>query len=185
MDNNPDCISYAAGRECADRHLDVPVEEIIPHYLFDDRYDNDIGLVRLSRDVPLSDYIHPICIPWSQVNSEPGDKVMVAGWGRTLNAKRSAIKQKLMIAIANREDCVARYAREGRTITDKQICAGGGYLEDTCDGDSGGPLMAEVGQQWFAEGIVSFGYRCGIEGWPAIYTRVSEYLDWIRSTVRN
>lgn len=39
--------------------------------------------------------------------------------------------------------------------------------------------------QWYIEGIVSFGAKCGSEGWPGIYTRVSEYIDWIQENVKD
>lgn len=37
---------------------------------------------------------------------------------------------------------------------------------------------------WIAEGIVSFGYLCGLEGWPAIYTKVSAYTEWIDKHIK-
>ncbi|GIY95979.1 clotting factor B [Caerostris extrusa] len=46
-------------------------------------------------------------------------------------------------------------------------------------GDSGGPLMMEYEGRWIQVGIVSFGYRCGDEGYPGVYTRVSAYMRWI------
>lgn len=49
--------------------------------------------------------------------------------------------------------------------------------------DSGGPLMRFKGN-WIAEGIVSFGYLCGLQDWPAIYTKVSSYTEWIDKHIR-
>lgn len=49
-------------------------------------------------------------------------------------------------------------------------------------GDSGGPLncQAESGA-WEVRGIVSFGsgLGCNTHKKPAVYTRVSAYIDWI------
>ena len=74
-------------------------------------------------------------------------------------------------------------------ITSRQICAGGENAEDSCDGDSGGPLIkpGEVNSRprYVQFGIVSFGPRsCGIRGFPAVYTRISFYMDWILSNMK-
>lgn len=59
-------------------------------------------------------------------------------------------------------------------------------------GDSGGPLMAvdDANQQvpfhyHYIVGIVSFGLDCGQEGWPGVYTRVDQYIDWLLSHMRS
>lgn len=74
-------------------------------------------------------------------------------------------------------------------VSSKVICAGGRKGEDTCQGDSGGPLMRMTSDgysnNWYLFGIVSLGSSyCGHAGRPAIYTRVSAYMDWINSELR-
>lgn len=69
-----------------------------------------------------------------------------------------------------------------------QVCAGHQF-RDTCGGDSGGPLMApgtgaNRGQSLIQMGIVSFGsHICG-DGNPAVYTRVTAYINWIQDTLQ-
>lgn len=84
----------------------------------------------------------------------------------------------------NHNKCVKKYQTLGISISDNQLCAGGNYGEDTCDGDSGNPLMSVASDAWIVEGIVSFGRGCGLADWPAVYTKVSNYDNWIQSKIR-
>lgn len=81
----------------------------------------------------------------------------------------------------------------GNALTDNMICAGvpsGG--KDSCNGDSGGPLMVRRADGgWIQVGIVSWGKMplgaqtaCGLPSLYGVYTRVSNYFDWIGNTIR-
>lgn len=45
--------------------------------------------------------------------------------------------------------------------------------------------MMRLNQRWTQLGIVSFGNKCGEPGYPGVYTRLSEYVDWIREHTIN
>ncbi|KAK7909542.1 hypothetical protein WMY93_014226 [Mugilogobius chulae] len=69
-------------------------------------------------------------------------------------------------------------------IPDKTICAGikeGG--KDSCQGDSGGPQVVRLNSVFVQVGVVSFGEGCARPKLPGVYTRVSDYEDWISSVV--
>jgi secreted trypsin-like serine protease len=56
---------------------------------------------------------------------------------------------------------------------------------DTCEGDSGGPLMHFTkAKQWELVGITSYGSsNCTLPVKPGVYTRVSAYHNFIKSVI--
>ncbi|XP_044260042.1 phenoloxidase-activating factor 1-like isoform X2 [Tribolium madens] len=181
-----DCSNQLGFEICNEKPIDSEIDKVIPHPDYSDnsadRY-HDIALIKLKRKVSYTDFIKPICLPGKSEKSSVGERLVVAGWGRTEYASNSPVKLKLWVPVAETSQCSRKFKSAGVTLGNKQLCAGGEQGKDSCNGDSGGPLMATTNgtAQWYIEGIVSFGARCGSEGWPGIYTRVSEYLDWIRN----
>ena len=58
--------------------------------------------------------------------------------------------------------------------------------EDSCSGDSGGPLIAQLDEnsRMYLRGVVSFGTRrCG-KGFPGVYTDITYYIDWIKQNLK-
>lgn len=86
-----------------------------------------------------------------------------------------------MVPIVDQQQCRQKWSKI--TIGEGQLCAGAEFNIDSCSGDSGGPLMSQK-LYWTIEGIVSFGHKCGLEGWPGVYTRVTSYVDWIKSMIK-
>ena len=74
-------------------------------------------------------------------------------------------------------------------LTPNMLCAGikeGG--RDSCSGDSGGPLFVKDGNDLTQIGVVSWGEGpldaaapCGHANAYGVYTRLSNYTDWIKS----
>ncbi len=84
----------------------------------------------------------------------------------------------------------------GNPMTENMICAGTPLGERTsCHGDSGGPLMIkQTDGKWLQVGIVSWGAKplsneqitpCGKRQLYAVYTRLTNYRDWIASTLQS
>lgn len=106
-----------------------------------------------------------------------------------LTAKDSDVKLKVSVPVVQPSVCQKTYKRLGVGLAPTQLCAGGLAGKDSCNGDSGGPLMANeiVGDSdnWYIRGIVSFGpNNCGTLGFPGVYTDVSKYGKWIAKNIK-
>ncbi|XP_073688771.1 trypsin-like [Garra rufa] len=162
------------------------VIQIINHPKYDpDTHDNDIALVKLSSSVTFNDYISPICLAAAGSTFAEDTESWVTGWG-TLSSEGNnfaTILQEVMIPVVSKKACNSAYAN---SITDNMLCAGlteGG--KDSCKGDGGGPMVHNNGSHWFQSGIASFGIGCALPTFPGVYTKVSEYQDWISSQIRS
>uniref|UniRef100_A0ACB8ET77 Uncharacterized protein n=2 Tax=Sphaerodactylus townsendi TaxID=933632 RepID=A0ACB8ET77_9SAUR len=156
----------------------ISSEKIIRHPNYDSwLLDNDIMLIKLSQPVAVSSQIAPIPLP--QGCAAPGTECLISGWGNTLSSgvNYPDLLQCLEAPIITHAECEQSYPGQ---ITDNMICVG--YLEggkDSCQGDSGGPVVCDGELQ----GIVSWGIGCALSGYPGVYTKVCNYLDWIQETI--
>lgn len=91
------------------------------------------------------------------------------------------------LLLINRAECVEAWdnSSDPTDITDNMICAAGDVEpKDTCQNDSGGPLMVANPQSDLELlGIVSFGSPCGEIDPPGVYTRVSRFTSWINGVI--
>lgn len=185
---DPDCTDDEEEkyRWCAESPQNFAAEEIIlhPEYRRNDRSQtHDIALIRLDRNARETNFVTPICLPGTGFTpSEPGKNMTIVGFGHTGRRSHSGVKQKARVPVWDQRRCQEKWT--SITLTEGQLCAGGDYNIDSCTGDSGGPMMVQR-LYWTLEGVVSFGNRCGLEGWPGVYTRVSSYMDWIRAAIRS
>ncbi|KFB35197.1 serine protease 14 [Anopheles sinensis] len=192
LSSNPDCIQHTGNtvvEVCNSSPIDMDIETIVVHsgYTHAKTYHNDIALIRMARDVNFSLSVQPICLPLPKriinINHEDTSTIAV-GWGRTETGHASQVKMKVDLIVQSLEECKLLYESKGASLMDTQMCVGGMDRKDTCTGDSGGPLMRMLGGVWYQIGVGSFGStNCGTDNFPAVYTDVSKYVDWIREIV--
>ncbi|CAG4983023.1 unnamed protein product [Colias eurytheme] len=179
-----DCITvFGGGKECV-RNIVLHAEDVVHHPEYDDdRLLNDIALIRLNAFAPYTRYIRPICLPTINIDLPEFSNLPLAvtGWGRD-GKYLTNIKQSTVVHLIPPEDCMKSYPH----LTKSHICAAGRTGEDTCKGDSGGPLMMLYRDSYYVIGVVS-GKRadtpCGSKV-PSLYTNVFQFVAWIRSTIR-
>lgn len=162
----------------------IQVAEIIMHENYvSSTADNDIALLRLASPIIYTQYAVPVCLPTWNLSTRVLWMIRlhtVSGWGRrSENGPTAQILRRLKVPRIRTQDCVDE---SGVVLTQNMFCAG--YIEgrqDSCKGDSGGPLVTQYKTTTFLLGIVSWGKGCARPGNYSIYTRVSNYLEWIHN----
>ena len=84
------------------------------------------------------------------------------------------VLQLVEVAVRDPEECVLEY------LPGFDICAGDPPAEDSCYGDSGGPLLVREGDVWAQVGVVSRGEGCA--AFPGLYADATALREWILTT---
>lgn len=165
------------------------------------RYDNqarptyDIAVIKLTTKVGrFTKFIQPLCLLHNMKHHNHGSQglstslshlesgnqtLQVAGWG---DDGRSGVGTVLRYAHRMRyvenNQCNREWGYFGRPgILESQVCARGDNWSSACHGDSGGPLMWNLGGREFLLGVVSWGpptCATGRTTQPAIHTNLAD-----------
>ncbi|XP_067410754.1 mast cell protease 1A-like [Emydura macquarii macquarii] len=145
-------------------HLHPEYDKHVPY--------NDILLLKLSSKAKLNKYVQVIPLPRSSSDIPPDTKCIVSGWGY-IDAEVATDKLfETNATVLSRRKCLLFYPE----LSEGMVCAASYHqLSDVNYGDSGGPLVCHG----LAQGIVSYGFQFP----PSVYTRIANYLPWIRKTM--
>ncbi|OQX26793.1 MAG: hypothetical protein BWK80_08580 [Desulfobacteraceae bacterium IS3] len=164
----------------------IKLKKIIMHPLYDreNNWNADIALLQLEEAA------HTETVPLLRNDRGlEGKEAIVAGWG-TISEDSDIFPEKLQqvtVNIVSNEICNKSYNQSAfyhNPITQYMLCAG--YSEggkDACRDDSGGPLTVQDGDVRKLAGIISWGEGCAEPGFYGVYTRVTEFVDFIYSYV--
>nr|BAR45590.1 complement factor B-1 [Hasarius adansoni] len=178
---------------------------IHPDYRPAGSYDYDIALLLLDKPIEYNPFVRPICLPPTELPENTplysSDEFgWATGWGHegvvsaavNERLKSSQILKELLLPIQSKQRCTQSLLDNKVAtdhFTDRMFCAGDGKRgNDTCKGDSGGPLMqSQLNSEgylfWTQVGIVSWGIGCGKENTYGYYTHVQKFRSWIDSTI--
>jgi trypsin len=157
----------------------VSVSAIISHPGYSaSTIDNDIAVLQLAAPMTLGQtQAKAVSLPAQGSDPTAGALAMTSGWGTTSSGGSIvASLRSVKVPIVSRASAQASYG--AASITNNMIAAGlteGG--KDACQGDSGGPLVING----VLVGITSWGRGCAQPGYPGIYARVGNYVNWIKS----
>ncbi|XP_023946218.2 serine proteinase stubble [Bicyclus anynana] len=166
------------------------VQIVASHPHFDPAtFEYDLALLRFYEPVTFQPNILPVCVPDDDDNYV-GRTAYVTGWGRLYDeGPLPSVLQEVEVPVINNTACEAMYLAAGYNehIPNIFICAGwrqGG--SDSCEGDSGGPMVVqrERDSRFVLSGVISWGIGCAEPNQPGVYTRISEFRDWINQILQ-
>ena len=158
-------IRFVLGPNAFSPQVQLGVARVVPHPKFSEqRLTNDIGVVVLSQDAPVT----PIAINDSMSSSWVGRSLTFVGYGVTSGfggSGGSGVKRVVDIAVSQVGSTQFAYEDQRK---------------NTCFGDSGGPAFAKDGAGKLSlVGVTSYGDRtCTQFG---VDTRVDAFRSWIAS----
>lgn len=173
---NLDAVTAADRHAVASIHIHPDYDsELVLH---------DLALLYLAAPVTAAD-ADPI--PWQSAATAPvsGTPISVAGWGSTDAAGEvfgAELRSSAGSVLAGPGEDVCGNWQEFQSA--HELCVGGEAGVGACLGDSGGPVVAELGMTRLV-GVVSYGLtgNCADTLFPNVATRVSGHADWIEDLV--
>ncbi|XP_017012460.2 serine protease 1-like [Drosophila takahashii] len=142
---------------------------------------NDISLIKIP-SVAYTTNIQAVKLPSiaSSYSTYTGDSAIASGWGRTSDTSNSVANELYYVALTVIANSVCANTYGSSIVTSSNICVATPNGQSTCNGDSGGPLVLSSSKVLI--GATSFGASAGCQkGYPAAFTRVTSYVDWIKS----
>lgn len=142
--------------------------------------ENDLALIKLK--VALKG--HALLLPPAWLNIPDDEPLELIAWGVTgRDAPASAPLRKTVISYANPEACNDSRNFGGR-VKATMFCAGGKEGgADSCQADSGGPLVWRTSEGPMVVGVASWSEGCARRLKYEVFTRVSAFRKWIDGAI--
>ncbi|MCJ8730495.1 hypothetical protein PDJAM_G00185050 [Pangasius djambal] len=165
------------------------VAKLVLHRDFEgSNFNNDIALLQIldsnGQCAQKTPSVRTACLPPAQQMMPYGSFCYIAGYGYERNDeifgnfRYSRYMKEAQVQILSPSKCEGGYY--GKRVTENQFCAASpNWTEDACQGDSGGPLLCEMNGRMFLFGVISWGEGCAAESKPGVYTKVTNYNNWI------
>jgi len=141
---------------------------------------NDIAIIKLAEPYNTGNAYAQVIEMAEHGDEFDGDNCKLTGWGRLsgIGNKLPDILQEVDTTAITTDACSQKWKSWGFKMIQTQICFFNGK-GGACQGDSGGPAICEKDGNWVLAGVTSGGSPvCNVRK-PSVYTRVSEFRDWI------
>ncbi|KAL5273758.1 hypothetical protein ACFFRR_000481 [Megaselia abdita] len=156
------------------------IDKTKSHEKFLNLVSNDIAVIKLKTPIRLDNKTRGAIEIEGDQDIDGEIPVILTGWGFSTPIRIGVLPQTLQVlnytTISNQ-----KCKEEGFNVSEREVCASKGFLKGACAGDSGGPLVTADRSQQI--GVVSYGTRLCAIGLPDAFTRVSKFVDWIKSAI--
>ena len=156
---------------------------IIHPYYNPNSFDNDIALLHLTSPLSFNSNIQPIRLNTDEAYNAVNTIARLTGWGTTQNSVNPVLNNHLQyvdLPVISREYAISVNSEYIR-LTSNMLPF---FMEGSAaaQGDSGGPAAINIGSEYFLTGVCSWGIFPKDQN-PTVYTKVSNYIDWIYSNI--
>ncbi|XP_036990197.2 serine protease 53 isoform X3 [Artibeus jamaicensis] len=142
----------------------------------------DVALLLLAQPVTLGPNLRPLCLPYANHHLPDGERGWVLGLAHQGTGTSSP--QTVPVTFLGPRACSRLQTTLGSNsipILPGMVCTSVVGEPPRCEGLSGAPLVHEVRGTWFLAGLHSFGDACQGPAWPAVFTALPTYENWISS----
>ncbi|KAM4031453.1 urokinase-type plasminogen activator isoform 1-T1 [Anomaloglossus baeobatrachus] len=168
------------------------VERIVRHWDFSDKtgsLNNDIALLKIRSESGqcafMTEHVQTVCLPSADLKLKDGTHCEIAGFGKEIfeSSTFSETLKSTTVQLISQDICqLPDYY--GKLINNNMFCAGDPeWKVDACKGDSGGPLICQHNGKMVLYGIISWGDNCAKRNKPGVYTRMTNYIQWIQDNM--
>jgi len=186
------------------------IVELINHPDFEVKHDSngdlifedfDFALLKMQEPVDFftNQHIRPICLPTNPSNKYEGCPAIATGWGRINNCQDKIPYldklQEINLEVLSNKRCQEYVDNVNHIpITKQNICANvPGQVGGTALGDSGGPLIVNVGGHYELVGVTSWGNNVclgndahpDVAAHPDVFARVTSIIGWINLSTKD
>ncbi|KAJ8924315.1 hypothetical protein NQ315_007108 [Exocentrus adspersus] len=172
-------------------HQERRVQIVASHPQFDPRtFEYDLALLRFYEPVNFQPNILPVCVPQTNENFV-GRTAYVTGWGRLYEIKTAPSPASCRRSpcpsstTPSARPCIDPPGTSSTSRTSSSARGGGGAVSIPAKETRGGPMVIQrEDKRFLLAGVISWGIGCAEPNQPGVYTRISEFRDWINQILQ-
>uniref|UniRef100_A0A8B9Q4V4 Plasmin n=1 Tax=Apteryx owenii TaxID=8824 RepID=A0A8B9Q4V4_APTOW len=149
--------------------------------LFKEPNGADIGLLKMSSPVMLTDHVKPVCLPETSLVAERNTVCFLTAWGKTRDTDGDNRLKDIEFPVLENRVCNRPEFLNG-SVKNHEFCGGLTFGSiDYCEADAGGPLVCRDEDRFVQYGVTSWGLDCTQPSKPTVFVQISSFVSWIKN----